>query len=183
MLSEIKNNNCYNSKQMNFPLEFNKEFEYFQNKLKPLKGLEEGDKIGKDSDDNYILFKAGMFQKAWRNYYGENREKSEKYLSEDFQKFSAFLDKVCDRGDSDLLNIFKEFAYKVSDFSQKIIHRLYNLKKTYVDLDNNKSIIASIDSIILTLIDFKDKITKIYENKNLGNMSLYLRSDRLSKSM
>ena len=62
-------------------------------------------------------------------------------------------------------------------YSQKIIQRLYNLKTTYKDDSDNRSIKARIDSIILVLIDYKEKITRTYEHKNLAHMSLYLRKD------
>lgn len=172
-----------NNNKMQFPLELNKEFIKYKNKFEPLKELKEGDKLGKDSEGNYIIFKAGMFQRWWRNYYNEDRSKTDKYLDDDFQCYSSFLDRIIDVADTDLLNVYKEFSNKVSSYSQKIINRLYNLKKTYQDDVNSKAIIARIDSIILTLLDFKDKINNIYEKKNLGHMSMYLRSDNLSKSL
>lgn len=182
MLSDIKNKTIYNNSMNQFPLELNKEFEMFKTKLEPLKDLEKGDKLGKDDDSNYIIFKSGYLQKWWRNYYGEDRTKTIEYLQTDFEAFSSFLDRICDRAEQDLLNIFKDFSYNVSEYSQKIIKRLYNLKSTYKGSDNSRDIIARIDSIILVLIDFKEKITRIYENKNLAHMSLYLQNS-LSKSL
>ena len=178
MLRSIKNN--MNDNKMQFPVRYTETFEELKNKLEPLKGLEKGDKIGKDNDGNYIIYKSGYLQTFWRNYYQEDRTKTIEYLKNDFERYSGFLDKVCDEAESDLLNILKDFSYQVSNYSQKIIKRLYNLKGTYKDDNNSKEIIARIDSIILVLIDFKDKIHRIYENKNLAHMSLYLRSDRLN---
>ena len=173
-----------NNNTMSFPLEFNKELEEFKKKFKPLKELQEGDKLGKDNDGNYMIFKKGFFQKSWRYYYDEDRSKTDDYLNEDFQSYSAFLDKIISTADTDLLNVFKDFSNKVSSYSQKIITRLYYLKKTYQDDVNSRAIIARIDSIILTLLDFKDKINTIYEKKNLAHMSLYLQnSNFLSKSL
>ena len=195
MFSQIKNDLIKNSiknevisnnnNTMSFPLELNKELEGFKNKLKPLKELQEGDKLGKDNDGNYMIFKAGFFQKSWRYYYDEDRSKTDEYLNEDFQSYSAFLDKIISTADTDLLNVFKDFSNKVSSYSQKIINRLYNLKKTYQNDINNKNIIARIDSIILVLLDFKDKINNIYDKKNLAHMSMYLQNNStcLSKSL
>ena len=180
--NRIKKETLSNNK-MQFPLELNKEFDLYKNKFEPLKELKAGDKLGKDIEGNYIIFKAGFFQKSWRYYYDEDRSKTDEYLNQDFLSYSAFLDRVIYNADSDLLNILKDFSYKVSEYSQKIIKRLYNLKKTYKDDTNNKDIIARIDSIILVLIDFKDKINNIYEKKNLAHMSMYLRNDTMSKSM
>lgn len=181
MLSEIKNNITNNNK-MQYPREFNKEFDKFKGIFEPFKQLNEGDKVGKDGNDNYIIFKSGILQKAWRNYYGEDRKKTVEYLTKDFEEYSSFLDRICINAENDLLNIFKGFSYEVSDYSQKIIQRLYNLKTTYKDDSDNRSIKARIDSIILVLIDYKEKITRTYEHKNLAHMSLYLRKD-LSNSL
>ena len=183
--NSIKNEMLSNNNKMQFPLEFNKELEEFKNKFKPLKELKEGDKLGKDYDGNYMIFKAGFFQKSWRYYYDEDRSKTDEYLNQDFQSYSGFLDKIISTADSDLLNVFKDFSNKVATYSQKIINRLYNLKKTYQNDTNSKNIIARIDSIILVLLDFKDKINNIYEKKNLAHMSMYLQnnSSSLSKSL
>ena len=55
-----------NNNKMQFPLELNKEFEKYKNKFEPLKELKEGDKLGKDNEGNYIIFKSGMLQRWWR---------------------------------------------------------------------------------------------------------------------
>tara|TARA_B110000444_G_scaffold258432_1_gene299379 strand:- start:908 stop:1492 length:585 start_codon:yes stop_codon:yes gene_type:complete len=174
----IKNEILSNNNTMQFPLEFNKALETFKNKFASLKGLKEGDKLGKDNNGNYVIFKAGFFQKSWRYYYNEDRSKTDEYLNQDFQSYSAFLDRIIETADGDLLNVFKDFSNKVSAYSQKIINRLYNLKKTYKNDINNKKIIARIDSIILVLLDFKDRINKIYQTKNLAHMSMYLQNNR-----
>ena len=41
MLSKIKKETICNNKRMQFPMEFNKDFEVFKVKLKPFKGLDE----------------------------------------------------------------------------------------------------------------------------------------------
>ena len=76
-----------NNNTMQFPLELNKELDTFKNKFKPLKELQEGDKLGKDSNGNYIIFKAGVFQKTWRYYYAEDRSKTDEYLNQDFLSY------------------------------------------------------------------------------------------------
>ena len=59
------------------------------------------------------------------------------------------------------LNIYyKKLLKNIHGFINKITPGLYNLKKTYSD---NKKIKAQIDSIILTLFDFKNE-TKIKKN-------------------
>ena len=50
---------------------------------------------------------------------------------------------------------------------------LYVLKKTYENSGGeNKEIIAKIDSIILTLIDFKDKLIK-FKKRMINNMLVF----------
>ena len=56
-------------------------------------------------------------------------------------------------------------AGEVRKFIDEIMPGLYSLKKTYPDC---KEMIAKVDSIILTLIDFKDKTEDYINQKNKG---------------
>ena len=78
-----------------------------------------------------------------------------------------FLDKYLNLLESNppfvlkVLNIgFRKFTNKICLFINDIIQGLYNLKKTYPDY---KEIKCRIDSIIMTLVDFKTK-SKLYSN-------------------
>ena len=180
MLKSIVDN--IDDKENIFPIELNKEFKIFKVKFNELTKIQEGDKIGKDKDGNYILFSRGWVmgysQTAWRKLYREDRNNSNKYLEEDFTKFAKFLDRINTVADSDLLNVYKTFSYDVSNYCQKLISSLYNLKKTYDDgADNSTEIIARIDSIILVLIEYKEKIETVYVSKHKGNFSCYLNMD------
>ena len=53
----------------------------------------------------------------------------------------------------------KIFVSKITDFIDSIMPGLYHLKKTYPEESN---LVAKIDSIIVTLIDFKDS-TDLYQ--------------------
>ncbi len=170
-----------------FPIELNKEFASIQTKLKPLLNIVEGDKIGKDSNGNYIIFSKGWFmgstQTAWRKLYSEDRKNTNKYLEEDFTIFAKFLDKIVTFADNDLLNIYKTFSYDVSNFCQNIIATLYNLKKTYNNkTDSSKDIIARIDSIIMILVEYKENIEIIYISKHRGSLSCYINMQSSSSS-
>lgn len=112
-----------------------------------------GDKIGK-SDDKYYLFKNGWFQKAWRLGYRENREWTFKYLDDDFTKFMQFLDKIVLQFENATSLESNALVKDVTAFIDIIMPGLYNLKKTY---PAEVKLVAKIDSIIITLIDFKDK--------------------------
>ena len=64
----------------------------------------------------------------------------------------------------------EELITKVKSYNTDLIQGLYILKKTYEEqrltFKENKEIIAKIDSVILTLIDFKDRITTTTEKNN-----------------
>ena len=59
-------------------------------------------------------------------------------------------------------NIYTKLINKINFFIKNLILGLYNLKKTYIDSDilNNK-----VDSIILTLLDFKKESNYIMDIK------------------
>jgi hypothetical protein len=162
-----------------FPLELNKDFSKMRKLLTPLLDINVGDKIGKDSAGNYIIFSRGYgfggLQLIWRKLYSEDRKNTNKYLEDDFTLFAKFLDKIVNFANTDLLNIYKTFGYDVARYCQKLIASLYNLKKTYDDkTDNAKNIVARIDSIIMILIEYKENIETIYVNKHNGHLSCYM---------
>ena len=156
MLKSIVDN--MDDKENIFPIELNKEFKIFEIKFEQLTKIQEGDKIGKDKNGNYIIFSRGWVmgysQTAWRKIYREDRSNTNKYLEDDFTKFAKFLDRINGVADNDLLNVYKTFSYDVSNYCQKLISSLYNLKKTY---ETEIKIKAQVDSIILTMIDFKNE--------------------------
>ena len=139
MLKSIVDN--MDDKENIFPIELNKEFKIFEIKFEQLTKIQEGDKIGKDKNGNYIIFSRGWVmgysQTAWRKIYREDRSNTNKYLEDDFTKFAKFLDRINSVADNDLLNVYKTFSYDVSNYCQKLISSLYNLKKTYDDGSDN----------------------------------------------
>ena len=58
--------------------------------------------------------------------------------------------------DAKLVEAYEKLTHDTIDFINRIILGLYNLKKTY---DDYNQLVCKIDSIILILIDFKDKIS------------------------
>ena len=132
--------------------------------------LKEGDKFGKYEEDNgsvvketYFVTSPGYLQTAIRLYYGQDRYKSCKYLETDFKCFAGDLDNllICLESGSDYENV-KKFTNNTISFINKIIPGLYSIKKTYPDYPD---ILARVDSIILVLIDFKTKSSKIMKMK------------------
>ena len=83
------------------------------------------------------------------------------------------------------MGIYKSFGSKVKSYNTDLIQGLYILKKTYEEqrltFKENKEIIAKIDSVILTLIDFKDRITTTTE-KNSKKMDTLLTINNTIKS-
>ena len=127
-------------------------------KLSVFKDIKENCKVGKySSNKEYYIVQPGMLQRFWRIYYNENRENTWEYLDKDFSEFATLLDRISVKLNMNFNN-YEKHALKIISFIDDIVPGLYNLKKTYSD--TNK-IIAKIDSIILTLIDFKDNFTKL----------------------
>ncbi len=107
----------------------------------------------KDDDVKvYCVYEAGFTQKLSRWWWSENREKTFKYLDDDFNEFVEFLDNIKLYTTSINYIYFSKFIKEICLYCNKIIPGLYNLKETY---ENISKIKAKIDSIIMILIDFK----------------------------
>jgi len=130
-------------------------FQNFQEKISIYQYLQEGDKIGKIAE-KYSLFRAGYTQTVMRWWWGENRKCTLDYIDSDFSQFAKYLDELLDISRVSSLEAYKELIRNTIDFINQLIPGLYNLKKTYDDYDQ---MVCKIDSIILILIDFKDKIS------------------------
>ena len=105
----------------------------------------------------YCIYDNNIYQKISRWWYSENREKTFGYLEKDFTKFVKYLDLVKIEVQSFNYIYYKKLSNNIKKLVNKIIPGLYNLKKTYRE---EKKIVAKVDSIILTLIDFKTEISK-----------------------
>ena len=105
----------------------------------------------------YCIYDNNMYQKLSRWWYNENREKTFGYLDKDFTKFVKYLDLIKIELQSFNSIYYNKISINIRKLINKIIPGLYNLKKTYSD---EKKIVAKVDSIILTLIDFKTEISK-----------------------
>ena len=131
------------------------------------KGAEEEAKEEEEKYDIYYIFDIGYFQKLSRWWYSENREKTKKYITEDFSEFVKYLNEIKNMYSYYSVNIYyKNLLKKIHKFINKITPGLYNLKKTYTD---NKEIKAQVDSIILTMLDFKNE-TEIKKIKSSNSI-------------
>ena len=131
--------------------DFNIEFTNLKEKLTVFTQIKEGDKIMK-SNDNYYLLETSFYQQTLRWWYSENRENSVQYLETEFKKFMNFLDRFLERFKHDK-NTYKFLKKNIVEFINTCLLGLYNLKITY---SNYIPMEVKVDSIILTLIDFKD---------------------------
>lgn len=118
----------------------------------------------------YNIFKNHTMQKLSRWWYSEDREKTFKYLDEDFTKVMKFLDKIKENTTYFNIKKFDSLLEDINLFINKIIPGLYNLKKTYIE---EKKMKAKIDSIILVFIDFKREIKTKINGKNKKNKEIF----------
>ena len=138
-----------------------KDFEKHHRNLTIFLYIKEGDKMGK-ANDKYTLYRAGRSQTWARWWYGENRKLTLNYIDVDFTLFVKYLDTLLAMKTVSSIPHYKTLVDDTVEFINNIIPGLYNLKKTYHDYDK---LICKIDSIILILIDFKDKIGEKSEPK------------------
>lgn len=163
------------------PDEWCEDYYEMTDKFEELKNIKIGDKVGK-IDNKYYVHKNGigswLTRKLW---YQENRDNTIEYLNKDFKIFFRFLDKIIYNTKNDLLNIYNSYNEKIIKEIKHIIPGLYNLKMTYDGevehwySSEKAKIIATIDSIILTLFDFNKKMVEIKtlnksNYKNYGKM-------------
>ena len=121
-------------------------FANFREKLDVYVHLREGDKLMRNGNTMYSE-PPGFLQSWKRWWYKENHETTFQYLDEDFTEFMKFLDKD--------MKIYVEYTDKVIEYIKSIIPGLHSLKLTY---PNYKKLHFKVDSIILTLLDFKKEV-------------------------
>lgn len=126
------------------------DFENIKKTLEVFIVLKKGDKLMKNGDELYSE-PAGFLQSLKRWWYDENQEKTIEYLDEYFKKFMEFLDKILNK------RIRYDFKKEICDFINLIIPGLYSLKLTY---PNSDELCCKVDSIILTMLDFKTSVDK-----------------------
>ena len=151
------------------PTRLKDNFEKNKINLEIFKNLKEGEKLGKqiNSEGKPEYYKVSHYMgiQFSRWYYGEGRLKTVDYLENDFSDFMKFLDDLLKNLEVDPFCQYAKMAKDVREFIDAILEGLYSLKKTYPD---TKEMIAKVDSIILTLIDFKDKTDDYVKQKNKG---------------
>jgi hypothetical protein len=130
----------------------NEGFLKFKKQLEIITTINKGDKLSKLEE--YYIDVGGLGQKWKRWWWNQNRSKTFKDLSNDFIKFADFLDDILEKMKSPNKKYIK-LVNNIVVFVNELMIGLYNLKTTYPDY---KEIQCKIDSIILTLIDFKENV-------------------------
>jgi len=139
--------------------DFEKVLIKFKIELKLFETLQSGHKIMKDSTTNILYSEPpGNFQWIKRWWYGEDKERTFKYLDVIFTDFMKYLDSI--------LKYMRENNYyprvirlnaQICDYINLIIPGLCSLKYTYPEY---KEIHCKVASIVVTLIDFKKETFK-----------------------
>ena len=130
-----------------------------------------GDKIMKINDCSnnfYYIVGSDDWQRTKRWWAGEDRTKTIIYLDREFQTFAKYLDKVLYNMKEYNLLKYYTLALDVSRFINEILPGLYSLKETY---DNFEEMKLKVDSIITTLIDYKDQV-ELYKKENRNRRQL-----------
>lgn len=120
---------------------------------------------------------SGLWLSRW--WYSEGRDKTIEYLDEDFLKFMNYLDRIIDNLNTDQSGVFVLLVNNIREFINSIIPGLYNLKRTYSEY---VKMVAKVDSIILTLLDFKEK-TDNYLSKHKQNVRLTIKTKSIQISV
>ena len=142
--------------------EYTNKLKSFKEKFAIFKDIEVGDKIGKTSDDNYYIAKAGYLLSVRRWWANEDRVSTLEYLDADFLDFFNLCDNI--KSNQSVLTPNATIKKTLIEIINIVIPGLYNLKKSYIPVqksnDDANKLCCKIDSIILTLIDTKTEINK-----------------------
>ena len=139
--------------------------------------LEETEKTTDNNHSKYYKQKPyrGLWLTRW--WYSEGRGQTVQYLDQDFTKFMNYLDRILYNLNNDTSGLFVKLVNNIGEFINSIIIGLYSLKQTY---STYVKMIAKVDSIILTLLDFKEK-TEFYLTKNQQNVEFIINREPIKR--
>ena len=150
---------------------FEKVFIKFKIELQLFENLKSGDKVMKNGNTN-VLYSEPPSNWQWikRWWYGEDKERTFKYLDELFTFFMKFLDSILKymRENTHCLRIIR-LNNQIYKYINLIIPGLCSLKYTY---PNYKEIHCKVASIVITLIDFKKEACKYSGKKHNQNIRI-----------
>ena len=169
---EIKVKKFQNTQKSEEIILLENKFNGIKQRLNIFKDMKNGDKIMKcnDCSNNTYYYTVGNddWQRTKRWWYAENRNKTIEYLDTEFDSFAKYLDTVLFNMKQFNLLKFYTLALEVSRYINEILPGLYSLKETY---SNYKEMENKVDSIITTLIDYKDQV-ELYKNENQNRRQL-----------
>ncbi len=138
-----------------------KEFNEIKDTLLIIGELKIRDKLAYSQDGVFYIDKYEWGQYLRRVLFNQSRQKTENYLNEEFTRLIRYFDKYLvflASTPSFIIKVldkrYEKLTEEICTFINEMIPGLYNLKKTYPDF---KKLTCRIDSIIMTLVDFKDK--------------------------
>ncbi len=150
------------------------ELDDWTKRLSPIARVRPGDKLGRDDPTGiYYVDYAGSAQKLRRWWWGQDREKTVQALDADFADVMRYLDLVLDAVRRSSAGRYSALVRRIHSFVNEIMPGLHNLKSTYPDFVKLK---CKVDSIITTLIDFKDEMRR-EEGYDRGQLSGRVRSN------
>ena len=138
--------------------ELNEEFCIQKIKLNIFDSIQKNDKIMENGDKGILYIEPpGYSQMVKRWWYGEDKKTTFRHLDKYFTKFMRFLDNIIAFSKAEKDTEIIPLGHAICDYINKIIPGIHMLKSTYPDYVplHNK-----IDSIIVTLIDFKTDFRK-----------------------
>jgi len=138
-----------------------KEFNEIKDTLLIIGELKIRDKLACSPDGVFYIDKYEWGQYLRRVLFNQSRQKTENYIDKEFTRLICYFDKYLvflASTPSFIIKVldkrYEKLTEEICTFINEMIPGLYNLKKTYPDF---KKLTCRIDSIIMTLVDFKDK--------------------------
>jgi hypothetical protein len=150
--------------KFNIPLDFRQKelvdaqekYRFYIDKFEEICNLEPGDKLARDTNGVYYRHIQGTYFIQLRRWWTkQGRHHTFNYLDEDFTEFMKYLDQIMNYLNITFDSRYRQFAKNLRDLANSLMTGLYRLKKTY---PKEKELSCKIDSIIMSLIDFKNTI-------------------------
>lgn len=139
-------------------VELNEEFCLQKRKLNIFGSIQKNDKIMENGEKGFLYIEPpGYSQMIKRWWYGEDKKTTFRHLDTYFTEFMRFLDNIIAFSKAGKDTEIVPLGHAICEYINKIIPGIHMLKATYPDYVqlHNK-----IDSIIVTLIDFKTDFRK-----------------------
>ena len=149
-------------------------YELYKIKFYEITKLKEGDKLARDNSGVYYRHEKGEYFVQLRRWWeNQGRKQTFNHLDEDFTGFMKYLDNFL--GNLGLSNDprYEKLGNKLKELANLLMSGLYSLKSTYPE---EKELICKVDSIILSLIDFKTSLVEKLKFNSTNFKGLRLRA-------